>query len=70
MEKRNDYVEVESNINPYAGDKSAVEVDRTAMDAMDGGDGNGYADVKSDGERLQKLAFKNCRYLWLNFRRY
>lgn len=48
MEKRNDYVEVESNINPYAGDKSAVEVDRTAMDAVDGGNGNGYVDVKSD----------------------
>lgn len=47
MEKR-DYVEVESNIDPYAGDKSAVEVDKTAMDAVDGDNGRGYVDVKSD----------------------
>ena len=41
---------MEKNVSekPYAGDKSAVEVDRTAMDAMDGGNGNGYVDVKSD----------------------
>ena len=47
MEKR-DYVEVESNIDPYAGDKSAVEVDKTAMDAVDGDNGNDYVEVESN----------------------
>ena len=48
MGKRKDYLEEESNINPYSGGESVVDVDKTVMDAMDGGDGNGYVDVKSD----------------------